>query len=126
MYYHGALEYHDPETGLYDKTETINPEGGISVVVCKVVCPTCEGEGTHFRSDLDETSLYDSMVEDGDYDGIEAYRKGRFDQVCGECNGLRVVDEPQLPEWAQALVWAWEEDEEEARRYADMERRMGA
>jgi hypothetical protein len=90
------------------------------------VCPTCEGHGTHFRSDLDENDLLRSMYEDGDEDGIENYRQGIFDQVCSECKGKRVIEVPHLPDWAQEKIDEWNLDEWESKRYAAMERRMGA
>ncbi len=58
----------------------------------RIVCPCCNGEGVHFRRDLDETSLVHSMQDDGDYEGLESYYRGAYDVGCTECNGANVVD----------------------------------
>ena len=58
----------------------------------KIVCPSCDRNGHHFRNDLDETSLVRSMQDDGDYEGLECYYKGAYDVICTECNGANVVD----------------------------------
>lgn len=58
----------------------------------RIVCPDCNGDGHHFRRDLDETSLVRSMQDDGDYDALESYYSGEYDVVCVECNGANVVD----------------------------------
>jgi hypothetical protein len=124
VFQHDALENYCPITGEYN--ETLNQNGEILVHGKNEICPTCAGYGRHFRSDLDESSLYQSMVEDGDIDGIDHYMNGAFDEVCRECNGNKVLWVPNLPEWAQVLIDKWEEEEAEWRRYSDMERRMGA
>jgi len=112
---HKALEHHENY-----------PDGGLMVGGKYEVCTTCNGHGTHFRSDLDENNLVDMMREDGDYDGIEDYYNGAFDQVCSECKGKRVVFIPILPEWAEELMWIWYESEREHRACRDAERRVGA
>lgn len=123
-YQHDALAYHDPETGKYN--EDLNPEGVLWVEAEYKVCPKCQGHGTHFRSDLDESRLIESMAEDGDYDAIASYRRGDYDQVCQECHGKRVVLCPVLPEWAIKELNSWYESERQDREYAAQERRMGA
>ena len=98
----------------------------------RIVCPTCNGYGHHFRSDLDENGLIDSMKEDGDYEGINMYYKGAFDQNCSECKGQKVLDEIDMkyfyeehPKEAKAID-DWEREEMEYVRYAEQERRFGA
>ena len=123
-YQHDALMYRDPETGEYN--EDVNEEGILNVEAHYIVCPTCNGHGHHFRSDLDENHLLNMMEEDGDYEGIESYHRGRFDQVCDTCEGQRVVLKYDLPEWADKLVYEWWMEESLSRRISDAERRMGA
>lgn len=56
-----------------------------------VVCPTCEGNGTHgpghvyTQDDIDEIGWdnFDDMMED--------YRNGVYDVLCETCHGKRVV-----------------------------------
>ena len=62
------------------------------------ICHCCNGYGYHFRSDLDENKLIESMEEDGDFEGLEDYRRGGFDQICQNCNGQKVIDE---------IDWLW-------------------
>jgi hypothetical protein len=98
----------------------------------KIVCPCCGGEGNHFRSDLDENALLQGIQDDGDYESLDAYHRGGFNQRCTNCNGFRVVDEidweyfqSKHPAEAQEIR-EWEREERESRRYAQMERRAGA
>ena len=65
----------------------------LNVPAVKAVCPACNGHGTHVRRDIDDSRLVDSMREDGDYEGLEAYRRGAYDQKCSTCHGRNVVDE---------------------------------
>ena len=123
-YKHDALINYDPKTGEYN--EELNHEGIIRVPAAYQVCPDCNGHGHHFRSDLDENHLLDLMEEDGDYEGIQSYYVGKYDQVCNNCDGQRVVLEYKLPEWADKLVYEWYREESLSRRIAAAERRMGA
>jgi len=123
-YQHRALQYHDPLTGEYN--ENINEDGNIYVNATYEVCGTCQGNGHHFRSDLDENNLMDSMHEDGDYESIESYYRGAFDETCNQCSGERVVLNPDLPKWAEELIFDWQRFENESRAISDAERRVGA
>lgn len=107
-YYHKSFEYAEE----YD-FEALG-ETGIDASVTIEVCPTCGGTGRHFRKDLDENHLVDSFMEDGDYEGYEAYMGGAFDTICTECNGRNVVDVVDvelLPEWARKCISDWEHSE---------------
>ena len=123
-YKHPALEYCNPLTGEYD--ENINENGEIYVDATYEVCPTCEGHGFHFRSDLDENNLIDGMQEDGDYEGIESYYSGAFDESCNQCAGQRVVQRPNLPKWAEIMVYHWRQSQRESEAISAAERRVGA
>jgi len=106
LYYHESFEYQDEYD--YDKLGTT----GIEVSAKRIVCPTCQGNGTHFRTDLDENAMVDSFNEDGDDDGFMAYRRGAFDQVCTECNGRNVVDDVDwdtTPKWMYKCIRRWEQ-----------------
>ena len=123
-YQHPALAYHNPITGEYN--EDMNENGLIYVEATYEVCSTCGGHGHHFRSDLDENHMVDMMKEDCDYEGIEDYYNGSFDQICSQCNGNRVQLSPVLPKWAEERMWDWYESERESRACRDAERRVGA
>lgn len=101
-------------------------EEAIYVSAQYVVCPCCNGNGTHFRKDLDESALIESMELDGDYEGLEFHSKGAFNQLCMSCNGKRVVYEFQLPKWAEKLISEWQDEERRDRAYAMQEKRFGA
>ena len=103
IYYHPSFEYQDEYAPK-------NGQKGIECDAERIVCPRCNGEGHHFRNDLDENLMVDSFREDGDDDGFNAYRGGAFDQVCTECNGKNVVDVPKLPKWADDCVYEYEEE----------------
>ena len=123
---HKALQFRNPITGEYDENEQINEDGVIFCNATMVVCPCCDGHGTHFPKHLDDSRMVEMMEEDGDEDGLESYYNGGYDVACEECGGNNVVASPQLPEWASKLIHEWNREEAEYRRYSDMERRMGA
>lgn len=122
---HDVFIHCNPETGEYDENEIVNPEGILSVQGRYCVCPTCQGNGTHFRRDLDENRLIDNMREDGDDEGIEAYYNGAFDQICEECRGNRVVAQPILPKWAEDALNDWYRAESISRAIEIAELRAG-
>ena len=86
IYYHPSFEYQDEYAPK-------NGQKGIECDAERIVCPRCNGEGHHFRNDLDENLMVGSFQEDGDGDGFQAYRRGAFDQRCEECHGEKIVDE---------------------------------
>jgi DnaJ-class molecular chaperone len=59
----------------------------------RIVCPTCEGYGNHFRRDLDENALVREMMLEHDREGLEMYRAGYFNQKCEQCRGEKVLDD---------------------------------
>jgi len=121
---HPALHYRNPVTGEYN--DDLFGEDAILVPFTYAVCSCCGGSGTTERTDIDCSRLVDSMREDGDDEGLEHYFQGGYDIVCPECHGQRVEEVPELPEWAHKLIDEWAKDEAEDRRYAAMERAMGA
>jgi len=126
-YQHPALRYHNPLTGKYDENESINQDGVIYVKCKYEVCYQCNGHGVHVRKDIDDSRLMDTMIEDGDYDGIESYYRGAYNKQCDECHGLRVIQKPiYMPKWANKLIDAWHDCEREHAEYSRQERMMGA
>jgi DnaJ-class molecular chaperone len=104
------------------------PEG-VKPVTEIIVCPDCGGHGSHSRRDLDQSRLVDSMIEDGDDEGLERYYSGAFDVKCQTCHGRNVV-QAVCKEWVkqnhpQAFIdqqsyWKWEAQD---RAYAAAEQR---
>jgi hypothetical protein len=98
----------------------------------RIVCPTCNGYGHHFRRDLDENALIREMRQEGDEEGFQMYQSGYFDETCSECKGQKVLDEidwdyfhSQYPEEAKA-VSDWNRELRESEEEREWERRMGA
>lgn len=112
------------EDGLAEQAD-----GAVEVPFGWVVCPLCEGKGTHTDPAIDCGGLTREDF-DADPDFAEAYFGGGFDVSCGECAGRRVV--PHLrPSTAEqrALVQALDIDEAaeaDYERICRAERAMGA
>lgn len=80
-----------------------------------VVCPACDGEGYHFRSDIDGQEveyLNQDLDLDLEEDDLNVYRPSkqrftRYHQKCECCKGNRVIksyDESELPKWVLKLI----------------------
>lgn len=54
-----------------------------------IVCPRCEGRGTHVNPSIDDQGLSSEDLEDEDF--REAYFSGAYDVRCFQCEGHRVV-----------------------------------
>lgn len=92
------------------------------------VCKSCRGHGRTDRTDIDTSRLYDSMVEDGDHEGIQDYWNGDYSQVCDRCNGQRVSVEINWDLYPQLHKKLIEHNREEAEYQAicAAERAFGA
>ncbi len=94
-----------------------------------VVCPLCEGKGTHTDPSIDCDGLTREDF-DAEPDFAEDYFGGSYDVTCVECGGRRVVPElhPRTDE-QRVLVKALERQEADEASYERMcraERAMGA
>jgi len=98
-----------------------------------IVCPRCDGDGTHTNPSIDGNGLTHSdieeiMVGDGDEDFLDDYFGGRYDVACEECNGKRVileVDEDMLTAEQTARYNEDLQDEQNSRMEREAERRAG-
>jgi len=64
----------------------------VQVKVKYVVCPTCNGKGSHVNPSIDSRGISaEEFAEDPDF--AEDYSRGMYDQPCNECEGRRVVPE---------------------------------
>jgi hypothetical protein len=105
QFYHECFEYNENFISLNSTSISLDAE--------RIVCPTCNGNGHHFRTDLDENDMVNSFNEDGDNDGFEAYLNGSFDQKCTECEGRNIVDVPlwdKAPKWIAEAIQEYNED----------------
>lgn len=106
---------------------------GAKLPTHKVVCPECNGTGTHVNRAIDGQGLSpdDPDLDDEFWDN---YRGGMYDVRCEECNGNNVVDaideeacgsDPVkmalLREWNEYVQSNWESVQENL-----AELRMGA
>lgn len=98
----------------------------------RVVCQSCRGNGHHFRSDLDENRMIELIMEDGDDEEMDHYRRGGYDQTCQECKGRNVVDQVDWDAFSEAFpkesrkIDNWNDCESDSRDYAASERAFGA
>lgn len=105
-------------------TMRLDYEEPVEVKIQWVVCPTCNGNGSHVNPSIDCDGLTASdFAEDPDF--RESYFSGAYDVPCYECHGKRVVPGLIDPEDIKLLNKYHEENAAyEAERAA--ERRMGA
>lgn len=95
---------------------------GMHITTHKEVCPGCRGEGHR------DNPAFSNGVDTSDWDeeDFEAYRSGRYDVVCEDCEGKNVITVPDGP---PDLMEAWEGYQADARESASIqlqEMRMGA
>ena len=92
------------------------------------VCPLCDGRGSHVNPSIDAHGLSaEDFADDPDF--AEDYFRGRYDQPCNECHGLRVVEGVDREACPPDLLALYETQQDElAEMYATeaAERRMGA
>jgi hypothetical protein len=120
--YHEALKYDA------DGNEVAEGQHFIEVPCHKEVCPSCGGEGYHFRGDLDETRMREIYAEDG----RDNFNPMDYSVRCTTCEGNNVVDAPDwdyaykhYPEECQRMS-EWDSEMYESSRYAAQERACGA
>lgn len=87
--------FYDPFAGTFDQsTMTGQLDGEGEPVRCHfVVCPVCDGRGSHVNPAVDSHGLSaDDFADDPDF--AESYFAGVYDVRCAGCAGRRVVPEP--------------------------------
>ena len=93
------------------------------------VCDGCSGKGSHVNPAIDGHGISGEEWAEWDDDERDAYRDGRYDVVCEDCNGKRVQLVPNFEvTWAPGLQELWEsywEGKAEDRRERDSERTYG-
>jgi DnaJ-class molecular chaperone len=94
-----------------------------------VVCPECGGTGSHVRRDLDDSKLVEMLEADGDYEGMERYYAGAYDERCRSCEGknvLLVPNQDALSAEDHERIQDWHDSERESMQIEMQERRAGA
>ena len=104
----------------------------VNLPVRRIVCPTCDGTGTHVNPSIDGNGI---SAEDfaNDPDFAESYFGGHFDVRCHECDGrnvIEVIDEDACKtklSWYKGMLRHFNhlQHESEFRAECDAERRMG-
>jgi hypothetical protein len=74
----------------------------------KIVCPRCDGKGTHWHPAFSNGITADERDE-WDDDDWEALMGGYYDVVCEECLGQNVVDEVDLDRLNFDVRKRWQE-----------------
>lgn len=94
-----------------------------------IICPNCQGHGTHLMPSIREHAYTQEEFRDFSDDERDAYfnRGGMFDVPCETCKGLRVVIEPHVeaasPEQAR-IIEAWINEQHEDQMEAEREARI--
>ena len=77
---------------------------GISLPAVRIVCPLCDGRGTHVNPAIDGHGLsHEDFAADPDF--AESYFAGVYDVRCEYCHGARVVDEVDEATCTTKLTW---------------------
>ena len=79
---------------MNDEDEDGEGDGLVAIPFLWEVCETCNGKGSHVNPSIDSHGITSSEWAEWDEDEREGYFRGRYDVTCYECNGLRVVPEP--------------------------------
>jgi len=107
---------------------TVSTDEDREIPVRFEVCGTCEGKGTHVHPGVDSHGLTQSDFDE-DPDFREDYFHGKYDVVCNECKGRRVVPVPDEERaTAEDIKFVNDKIEADGRYEAECEaeRRMGA
>lgn len=103
-------------------------EREITLSCVYVVCPRCQGRGTHTNPSIDGNGITQSEMHELGYQFQEDYCNGMYDVSCYECKGKRVVPAPCEYTNSKEDLAAYEkhlQEEAEYRAECEMERRMG-
>jgi hypothetical protein len=108
----------------YLEEDGIEVENPVFVSVTMHVCGTCNGKGTIVHPSIDGNGL---TREDFDNDPQfeEDYFDGVYDIRCTECEGLRVVAEPNFNSEIAKIYSKFLADEDYAERERYWEMKMG-
>jgi len=77
-----------------------------------IVCPRCEGNGTHNHPDIGGNGFTSSEWDEccaGDPDFPEEYFRGTYDVQCTECKGARVILDVDEDRFTDIQRKAWED-----------------
>jgi len=124
------IDIRDRDHSVFSQfVEWMREETGTIVPVKFVVCPTCEGKGTHVNPSIDAHGIGAEEWSEWDEDDRERYLNGGYDVSCAQCGGNRVVEAMDAQRASQELTNQWEQWERghwESEAETQAERRLGA
>lgn len=85
-----------------------------------IVCPTCNGKGTHVNPSIDSGGISAQDFHD-DPDFADDYMRGTYDQTCAQCAGRSTVLGVDFDAMTPALRAMWEQQQRDDADY-DAER----
>ena len=104
------------EDGLDKILDIEDDVARIHVSVSFIVCPLCQGHGTHVNPDIDCGGLSDYDYYDEDF--MHSYHSGAYNVTCEQCNGRNVVPVIEFPK--EIAKWLADRQEEDEADYAEM------
>lgn len=72
----------------------------------KIVCPSCDGDGTMVNPNVDSHGISQDEF-DRDPDFKESYFRGDYDVKCDTCKGEKIVLDPEIDKLPKNLVEAY-------------------
>jgi hypothetical protein len=103
----GCENCFEPE-GCCDCTDEQYGSGEVQLPWHWVVCPTCNGKGSHVNPSIDCNGLTSEDFAD-DPEFLEDYFNGHFDQQCSHCQGRTTVPAVDYDAMSPELAKAYEE-----------------
>ncbi len=96
----------------------------ITVETKKVICPECQGHGTHLHPAFRNVAVETDLLRDREFMG--SYFNGGMDVTCTKCLGANVVDSPIIPDKYKEAYDKLLDEEERFQNQVEWEKRMGA
>ena len=109
--------------------------GGSATVQCEtkfVICPTCNGRGTHTNPNIDCGGITASEWAEWGPEEQDRYMSGGYDVTCSHCNGEKVIQEFEydtknpLYNWCCERLQEYYQDQYDYAREVAAERAWGA
>lgn len=85
-----------------------------------IVCPRCDGEGTHTNPSIDGNGLTASDINELMFDDdsfLDNYFGGVYDVSCEQCNGSRIVLALDEDRATEAQIQRYYDDKQEERNW---------
>ncbi len=117
---------------LVKKTYVLTKKGNqfeIDLPAKRIICPTCDGKGSHVNRAIDGHGLGAEDFDDPDF--AESYFAGHYDVRCEECDGEKIILEidwdrltPKMQERVDRQIESDRADDGEARHWDRVARHL--